>query len=275
MQQQFDWAKEWGTRRESDFFLSRLRKKGVTLQRYYNTRPAELMELHYSYVNYPGPIFDKMRSLIAPEFTVLDIGAGDGAFTIEFAKTARKVTAVEPSPGQVGRLKEKARREGLNNIEIINKRWEDTEESELELYDVVNAAYCFSMPDIKGALRKMLNQTKKLLFLVTSADNGFTDTYRKVFKTGHIFMDEYIYLCNILYQLGVQANVSIITRVFDHPWNLMLELLRLELELTSAQERELFEELQRKGQIIEKDGDIWVKSWHKDALIWFKKNELE
>jgi FkbM family methyltransferase len=61
-------------------------------------------------------------SLIGSEFTVFDIGVGDGAFTIQLAKAARKVTAVEPSLGQINRLKEKARREGLSNIEIINKR---------------------------------------------------------------------------------------------------------------------------------------------------------
>lgn len=267
---QIDWAVEWTKKRERDFWSRQLKKKGISSTEYYDNCPAELAEAHFRYVHYPGLIFEKMQSMVTPGVTVLDIGAGDGAFTIPFAKIAKRVTVVEPSLGQIGRLVEKAKREGLDNIEIINARWEELQNREIASYDVVVAAYSFSMPDIKNALQKMFDHTSGVLFLVTSAGNGFTGIYQDIFDNAEFFTDNYIYLYNILHQMGIQANVHIITRKFIHPWDLMLSLLKLQMDINPDLERRLFEVLKRRGQFFE-NGELWVKSWHKDALIWHLK----
>ncbi|MBC7129657.1 class I SAM-dependent methyltransferase, partial [Candidatus Bathyarchaeota archaeon] len=146
---QLDWANEWHKKREEYFWTKKLKEKGMTNEDYWDQRPDEIYEAHENIINYPGAILEKMNPFLVREAKALDIGAGSGAYTIPFAKIAREVIVVEPSKGQIRRLTKKA--EGLNNIKIINKRWEEVNREELEEYDLVNAAYCFAMPDIKEA----------------------------------------------------------------------------------------------------------------------------
>ncbi|MCI5130214.1 MAG: class I SAM-dependent methyltransferase [Candidatus Electrothrix sp. EH2] len=55
--------------------------------------------------------------------SVLDIGSGPGILSIPLAKTAGKVTAIDPSKQMIRYLKENAQQEGIKNITCLNKRW--------------------------------------------------------------------------------------------------------------------------------------------------------
>ncbi|MFX4262832.1 class I SAM-dependent methyltransferase [Pelotomaculum propionicicum] len=54
---------------------------------------------------------------LKPDHTVIDLGCGTGAFVIPAARSCRKVYAVDISPAMLDRCQEKARAEGLDNIE--------------------------------------------------------------------------------------------------------------------------------------------------------------
>lgn len=235
--------------------------------------PVELIEAHYKYVNYPGPILERMLSLVPPMTSVLDIGAGDGAFTIPFAKIVQHITIVEPSLAQTAWLLENAERSELNNIEVINKRWEEVNKKDLDLYDVVIASHCFLMPDIKAAIQKMICHTKKTLFLVAKAGNGLNEIFDQVFRNYCNNSCDYINLYNYLYQLNYLANVNIIIRMFSHPWDLMIDILRLSYPISDDTELNLFQCLERDGQIMRDHNGYWINSWHKDALIWYNVDE--
>jgi len=93
-----------------------------------------------------------------PESRVLDIGAGPGTLAIPFAQRVKHVTAVEPAEGMVCVLKEKMAEEGVDNIDVVQKRWEDVSVAEdLETpYDVVIASFSLGMADIRAAIEKMI-----------------------------------------------------------------------------------------------------------------------
>jgi hypothetical protein len=263
-----DWEKEWAERKEKSFWLRQLREKGG-LEQYYGLIPRDMLDAHYKYVNYPGPIFEYIRSFIKREASVLDIGAGDGAFTIPSAQVARLVTAIEPLGTQISRLHLNAKREKLENIHVINKTWEDISDDELCRHDVVIAAHCFSMIDISLALQKMINYTNNILFLILSAGSGLTDIYNQTIYDNNTAMEDYIYIYNILYHMGVNANIQIINRRFIHPWGLMKTLLNISYKISADIEKKILDQLSKQGQLIREDNDIWVKSWHKDAIIWY------
>ena len=198
----------------------------------------------------------------------LDIGAGSGAYTIPFAKIAREVTVVEPSKGQIRRLTKKA--EGLNNIKIINKRWEEVNREELEEYDLVNAAYCFAMPDIKAALEKMLSCTKNVLFLVTFAGSSLQPVLPLIIP-GYNPSPDYIYLYNLLYQMGIKANVEIITRRYLYPWELLQKLWEQDYDITPEGKEKALAYFQKNNLLVNQDGALRIKCWYKDALIWYQR----
>jgi len=148
-----DWSQEWKQYRESSHWTQKLKQKSITSEQFWDSyKMADRNEEYDRLAGYPGLILDRMLRFAGPDSSVVDIGAGSGAYTIPLAKAARKVTVVEPSKGQIARLMRRADREGLENIEVINKRWQDVDRSELESYSLVNAAYCFHMPDIRPAL---------------------------------------------------------------------------------------------------------------------------
>lgn len=266
-----DWAEEWRKRHENSSWVRSLKEKGISNEDFWDGYMfGDKNEEYNTYVNYPGPILEKMIKFIGSTSTVLDIGAGAGAYTIPFAKAAKKVTVVEPSKGQISRLMERAERERLKNIEVINKRWEDVEKEELDEYDLVNAAYCFHMPDIKMALQKMLNAANFFLFLITLAEYCFDDVYEIIIGK-HDNSPNYIYLYNILYQMGIPANVEIVTREYPLPLDMQLEDLHYSYDLASDVEEKVKAHLASTGRLIEKDGKVWVTRKYKDAIIWYCK----
>lgn len=263
-----DWADEWRKRHENSAWVCQLKEKGISNEDFWDGyKFGDKNEEYNKYANYPGQILEKMMKFIGSESTVLDIGAGAGAYTIPFAKVAQKVTVVEPSKGQVSRLMRSAERERLKNIEVINKRWEDVNEEELERYDLVNAAYCFHMPDIKVALQKMLNAAKNVLFLIALVEHGFDDVYEIIFGE-YDNSPNYIYLYNVLYQMGNPANVEIVAREYLLPLDMQLENLHNNYDLTPDVEEKVRAYLLLTNRLIEKNGELWVKRKYNDAMIW-------
>jgi tRNA/tmRNA/rRNA uracil-C5-methylase (TrmA/RlmC/RlmD family) len=90
---------------------------------------------------------------LAPEYTVLDVGAGTGRLAIPIAKQAKSVTAIDPSKGMLACLQENMEKESAENITCINKQWEDIElGNDIEPHDVVIASHSLSMLDIHGRI---------------------------------------------------------------------------------------------------------------------------
>ena len=56
---------------------------------------------------------------------VIDLGCGAGAYTLRLARLARQVTALDISPGMLGRVREQAEEQRLTNITCICKDWMD------------------------------------------------------------------------------------------------------------------------------------------------------
>lgn len=62
---------------------------------------------------------------IYPGAKVLDIGAGPGTLAVPLARRGCKVTAVEPSGVMVSALRDYQASEQVDDIRIIEKKWED------------------------------------------------------------------------------------------------------------------------------------------------------
>jgi SAM-dependent methyltransferase len=92
---------------------------------------------------------------LGPEHAVLDIGAGPGTLTLPIARLVRRVDAVEPAAGMAAVLRERAAEAGLENIRVVEGRWEDPGLDLDPPYDVVVSSFSLAMPDLAAALEKM------------------------------------------------------------------------------------------------------------------------
>jgi SAM-dependent methyltransferase len=64
-----------------------------------------------------------LRSLVRPDETWLDLGAGGGRYSLALALRAKRVYAVEPSAGMREVLASSMAQSGISNIDVFDERW--------------------------------------------------------------------------------------------------------------------------------------------------------
>lgn len=156
------------------------------------------------------------RVAIDGNMTVLDVGAGTGRFAIPLARVARAVTAIEPSAGMATILQDRARTEGIDNITIIPKRWEDVRlGQDIQPHDIVIAAYSLDVDDMGAALDKINAAARAHAFVFTWIRRTFWDMdalWPLVRGEPHVPEPGYIHIVNILHDAGIHANVHLMRK---------------------------------------------------------------
>ena len=84
------------------------------------------------------PLVARLKELVRPEDTVIDVGSGPGRLALPLALYCSHVTAVEPSPSMASLLTEQARDHGIRNVTLVEATWED---AAVEAGDVVLCAH--------------------------------------------------------------------------------------------------------------------------------------
>lgn len=219
---------------------------------------------------------------IDSECTVLDIGAGPGTMAIPLAKVVKHVTAIEPSSGMLRCLKKNARDSCVTNISCINKRWEDIVPSEdIGQCDIVIASFSLIMLDMKAALAKMNELAAKYVYLFTFVGDpkrDYSGLWLKLYGEEYIPDPDYIYIYNLLYNMGIFPNVEIIENKYRESFSNLEEAARYLKEILDISSLEKEEEEIIKSHIREaltfKDGTVWSSYEIKTAVIWWKKENL-
>ncbi|MGB9915700.1 MAG: class I SAM-dependent methyltransferase [Candidatus Bathyarchaeales archaeon] len=217
---------------------------------------------------------DKLPLL--PEYTVLDVGAGPGRLTIPVAKRVKQVIALEPSKNMLELLKANARKESIKNIHYINSSLEDLHDYDYNsLCDVVIASFSLFMVDIKKALVKIDSLAKKGVYLFLSASKWMADELQKIIYGETVFIwPDYIYIYNILHNLGIFANVEVwsydSTKSYQSIDDAVSNFMEL-YHIPAKKEGKLREYLDR--ILVENKGKLWLSRKMKVAMIWWTKTE--
>jgi len=264
----FDWSNAWVEQLSQSNHQSRLRNLGVSSEDFWDGF-SSWQEMH-KYTGYPGKALERVLASVDSQTTVLDVGAGNGAFAVPLAKAAKQVTAIEPSSGQIGRLIENAEMAGAKNITVLQRRWEEVNSAELGCYDVVVAAYCFQMKDIRAALQKMCDAAERSLFLLYFVDHDLVKPLHEITGNSNTAPD-YIYLINILYEMEHHASLDILARDYEIPLDLQLDAFVYSHGLSAEHRDKLQHYLESAGKTYPRDGRLWVKRRYVDALIRLDK----
>ena len=216
-----------------------------------------------------------------PDYTVLDVGAGTGRLAIPLAKEVKAVTAVDPSKSMLTCLRENMEKEDVTNTVCINKRWEDIKLGvDIVPHDVVIASHSLAMLDIQEAVAKIDAAAKRSVYLFTFVtglrglmwmNDGL---WKEICGERHQTWSDYIYLCNILHDMGIYANVKIWDSEFEQPYGNLDELVDYWKEVYNTppeKEAILKEHLSR--MLVEKGGSLYLKGKSKSAVVWWTKDE--
>lgn len=232
---------------------------------------------------YVDHLLDKIR--VGPTFQVLDIGAGPGTLTIPFSKMAAHVTAVEPSASMARVLKENLEERGIENVDCVQKRWEEVDlERDLKPpYDLVVASFSLGMTDIKGAIQKMMTVSSGRVYLAWFAGDTSWDVQSK--EISALLSGEVAYhpmpksdvLFNLLYQMGVYPNVWVFPLGMHHHFPSFDDVVNYfggqYGAVTDDQRSKLSDYL---SQVVKRDGDSWTMRYHfLNMMIWWDNSQRE
>jgi SAM-dependent methyltransferase len=161
-------------------------------------------------------LMDQLRS--HPDSTLLDIGAGTGAWSCLVASACRKVTAVEPSQSMIDVLKKNIDAQGLTNVDVIEDAWPLDPG---EVFDFTLSSHSvYGCPDFRGFVEAMVNVTRRTcVFLLRApvADGLMSRIARKIMGQPHDSVNFHV-AYNALLQMGIFPNVLIEDTGLWSPW---------------------------------------------------------
>lgn len=112
----------------------------------------------------PDRLLEFVLARIAPDHSVLDIGAGTGGWTLPMARRATLVTALDSSPSMLSVLRRHVAAEGPGNIDVRAGTWPDTP---TDVHDHVVAAHSvYGAADLPRFVDAMTATARRTCFLV-------------------------------------------------------------------------------------------------------------
>lgn len=142
--------------------------------------------------------------------SLLDVGCGVGNLSLKLSSKLKEINALDYSTGMLDILKQNAKDKNITNINTINKSWYD-DWSTLPKADIVIASRSMEVTNMKDALIKLNNQALKRVYVSYKVGGSFvSNEILDVMQRDVIKKPDYIYLINILYQLGINASINFV-----------------------------------------------------------------
>ena len=142
--------------------------------------------------------------------SLLDVGCGVGNLSLKLAHKLDEVYCLDYSTKMLDILKQNAKEQNISNIKTINKSWYDSWD-DIPNTDLVIASRSMEVKDMKEALTKLNNKANKKVVVSYKKGGSFvSDEILNVIQREIIKKPDYIYILNILYQMGINANLNFI-----------------------------------------------------------------
>ena len=251
------------------------REKGIRanpLLEYWDKRANDfsLMRKSNDY-DFGRKVYAALSSILTPDSSMLDIGAGPGSFTIPFAQHIKSVTAIEPSKGMVTVLKENAKELNVENINIIEELVQDLPQDgspDFQFDLVAISLVLWMFPDVWPRILQMEQYSKGYCAIVASIPD-----WKNPREASKSDVQEFQILYNMLFSQGRSPDVSIIDYRCERTVEDEIECRKIIYEqyygdLTTAAEEQIKKEIIAKS----KDNKCLISS--RSAIIWWNPKEV-
>lgn len=154
--------------------------------------------------------FLERESLLNKGDYVLDLGAGTGGYSLEFARLAKSVTAVDLSSESLKILKSRMNNASFTNINLKCSAWEEFEPE--GKFDLVFSAMCPAICDEEQLLRFEAMSRKSCCLLTVmrgSYERCRSDLMKELVRErGGGMVTEAIHYLNVLYLMGRKPSLK-------------------------------------------------------------------
>ena len=217
---------------------------------------------------------DFIISRIGADSTVLDIGAGTGAWSILLARHARSVTAVDPSESMLSVMRENLAAENTANVSIVQGAWPDVQ---VQAHDYSLCSHAmYGYPDLAAFILGMEKHTLHTCFLLLRApDADCIQVEAALHLWGHPYdSPNFTIAYNVLIQMGIYANVLMENTGYWKPrvspsLDAALERLKREMCLASVDKHDAFLADLLRRKLKKQDGVyVWPKEVCSALVYW-------
>jgi 2-polyprenyl-3-methyl-5-hydroxy-6-metoxy-1,4-benzoquinol methylase len=182
---------------------------GTTPEDHWNNRARTFSNEIEKRWSHPDSSRDFLVSRLCsqPRSTLVDIGAGTGAWATLAARYVASVTAIDCSPGMIAVMRENLDKAGILNVRIIQGSWPDVE---VEPHDFSLCAHAmYGQPDLPGFVRKMIEATRQTCFMLIRAPkpNGLMAEFARMVLGHSHDSPNFVIAYNTLFEMGIYANV--------------------------------------------------------------------
>ncbi|WDP90076.1 MAG: class I SAM-dependent methyltransferase [Desulfobacter sp.] len=154
------------------------------------------------------------KGILTPEARVLDIGAGPGSWALPLSRHCGHVTALEPSTGMTQIMGRRIKEEGVENITIDQRTWQEVDISESGWEKAFDLVFASMTPGIDGpvSLKKMVAASRGYCYMSAFSGPGmhqqFAPLWEKFFGTPMPDKpNDIIYPFNLLYAMGFRPDL--------------------------------------------------------------------
>lgn len=266
--QRIDWNIVWRTAQRK----SRLNRKPRGAA-FWNKRAPDFSDKKEHKSDYPYQLLKILNP--EPDWRVLDVGCGPGTVAIPLSDHVASITAMDFSERMLSILKEQCAQKKITNVRPLLGAWEDDWESlGIDAHDVIIASRSLNIEDLKSAVIKLNRFAKRRVCVSTTVGDGPFD--RRIFNAigrGYQPGPDYICLLNLLYQMGIYANLSFtfhpVNRTYADHEDALKKSQWMVGDMTSDEEKLLRKFLQ--NQLVSRNG-AWILPgvppvrW---AVIWW------
>ncbi|WP_236613328.1 class I SAM-dependent methyltransferase [Chrysiogenes arsenatis] len=142
--------------------------------------------------------------------TLLDIGCGPGTIALSLAPRLECVYGLDYSQGMLDAMMQQAGEDELTNVVPLCRSWEESWD-DIPQCDIVVASRSTTVEDIGAALRKLHQKAGKRVYLTHPVGGHFIDpSLLEALGIKLPPLPDYIYLLNILYQMGIHPRLDYI-----------------------------------------------------------------
>jgi 2-polyprenyl-3-methyl-5-hydroxy-6-metoxy-1,4-benzoquinol methylase len=159
------------------------------------------------------PFFNKLRSVITPQISVLDVGAGSGRFALALAPLVKQVIAVEPNTPMLEYLRQDAAALNITNISYSQNTWQDASD-ELQADIVICSHVLYPIRDIVPFVAKLQNAARQRCYIymrATPIDALTAHLWHHFHGDERCYPPGYIHALDVLFEMGIYANVEVVS----------------------------------------------------------------
>ena len=227
--------------------------------------------------DYQIALFDKL--ILDENDTVLDVGCGEGSVTIPLAKRVKKVIGIDSSHKMLEYLEKRADENNIGNIETILKPIEEISHDEIGDVDVVVCSRSLNgIIPIEEVLLELDKIADKYVFITIFGPENkkIEKDFDKELGIKTEDFPDYNYFFNILFNLGIYANVERFDLNNYRKYDSIEEAMdngKFRLDLYNDEEKELLRKyLERILTFDEKSKKYYnVKDKADWIMVWWKK----